>query len=768
MKHVTIKYNPYKITTEIRVDGQEPKSNSGLNVAKLRLQEWIERLPEILVTEYRDKNFEIDFTGTEADYADVVAAVSSEKSGIYAKCTLHATPSIDQVEREVDSIFAEIQAKKDVPELSSPDIMTAFKKAKDSRFEVNVVATMSSGKSTLINALLGQQLMPAANEATTATIVKIIDTDSDHFSAVCYDENGRKIKTLEHVTYDDMKQLNNDPGVALVELRGKIPFVKSTGMKLVLVDTPGPNNSRDEHHREMTYNMISNSDKSLVLFVMNGQQLGIDDEKILLDYICQQMKKGGKQSRERFIFAVSKMDSYRPSAKNDGPGCIRHALNDVKKGLEQRGITNPNLFPVASLPALQVRLHSDDEDDTEELGTFQRRSDKYEEMRFEDYYDFSNLPQSVRQFIDKLLKDADEGHDPDAEQTKLEVRSGIVSIEQAISMYVNKYARTQKINDLVMSFNGKLEEMAAIATIRKSIAEDKGKAEQLHRQIEQIRANIKSAREAQTMSKEIDKLDVADEVNANVKTYIKGVRDQLNRMMIEHTGRIKRDEAMKQLKELEEEAKAISAQIEVEMGKILNKAYKTTLDRIIAGYAKYLDSLNLGMDKGALSLSPVKLVSASLGNLNRIVSDNTETVDEGRYETFTRRVKGGTLRKIAHFVTFGLVDDHTTETYEDWVSKNVDYVDMTAVADDYLTPMTKSLKKTEESAKAYMNKETDRLKCLLKEKLAEVDKLLDEKLVSLAQTEDASKATAEEIAAKEAKLKWMLSIQKRVQNLVEF
>lgn len=77
MKKVSIKYNPYQITTEIKVDGQTPKANSALNVAGFRLQEWVERLPQILMDEYRDSNFEVNFTGTETDYNDVLASFKS-------------------------------------------------------------------------------------------------------------------------------------------------------------------------------------------------------------------------------------------------------------------------------------------------------------------------------------------------------------------------------------------------------------------------------------------------------------------------------------------------------------------------------------------------------------------------------------------------------------------------------------------------------------------------------------------------------------------
>ncbi|MGN0223337.1 MAG: dynamin family protein, partial [Muribaculaceae bacterium] len=707
MKKVQIKYNPYQITTLIMVDGKAPKSDSALNVPKLRLQEWVERLPQILIDEYRDCNFEIDFTGTETDYNDVVAAIEAYGTGIRAKCKLHATKNIDDVESTIDKIWADIQAKEDVPELRAEAIVKAFEKAKDSRFEINVVATMSSGKSTLINALLGQQLMPAANEATTATIVKIVDTESDHFSAVAYDKSGNKVETVERVTLEVMKKLNADERISAVEILGKIPFVKSTGMKLVLVDTPGPNNSRDEHHKEMTYGMIANSDKSLVLFVMNGTQLGINDEKLFLDYICEQMAKGGKQSRERFIFAVNKMDSYKPNDKGDGVGCIIRALQEAKKGLEARGIHNPNLFPVASLPALQLREleAGDDDDDAPEYDTFKKRSRKYEEMRFEGYYDFSNLPQSVKRTIDQWLEAAAELEG----DTQTEIHTGIVSIEQAICMYVNKYARTQKVMDLVQSFNGALEEMAAIASVQDRISKDKAEASKLQRQIEQIQRNIDSARQAKTTSKEIDKIDLVQNVEREVSTYLENVRNKINSMM-SGKSRVTKSEALTMCKDLENQAKAITMQIKVEMDKILDKAYKTTLTKIVDEYKKHLAALNMGVSTGSLTFNPMSLVSASLANLTQIMNDNTETKDEGHYTWATRRKEGGFLRKAASFFTFGLVDDYTVESYKKWVPNNVSYVEMADVARDYLEPLQASLKAAKLKAVEHITRETARLK----------------------------------------------------------
>ena len=758
MKDIKIKYNPYLVETEILVDGAKPKQNSSLNVNGKRLQEWIEKLPDIIIDEYRDRNASVEFTGTAADYEDVQTVLSScNEDKFRAELIFHKKADISDVEKEIDSIFNDIQ-KGPIPELKDVSIVEAFNKAKDSKFEINVVATMSSGKSTLINALLGKQMMPAANEATTATIVKIIDTEQDNFSAVAFDKSGNIVKKIDDVTLKDMKELNDDIKVSTVELRGKIPFVSSVGMKLVLVDTPGPNNSRDKSHEAMTYQMISDSDKSLVLYVMNGQQLGINDEKIFLDYVCQSMKEGGKQARERFIFAVNKMDAFKP--KDEGIDCIERALNGVKSGLEERGIYNPNIFPVTACAALELRT---EDDEPMALDNFKRGTKKYEALHFDNYYHFSNLPETVHQRINNFIDAADEDE-------LVEIHSGIVSIEQAIGQYINKYARTTKVCDLVLAFNDKLNELAAVAHLEDAIRKDKDAKANLEKQIEKIKQNIQSAQKAQQRSKSIDNIDLKPTIEAEVRKYVDSVKSQINRLISGQSNKVEKSIAKQKCSQLEKECSSISIQIKIEIDKILNKAYKETINKIVEEYKKYLSELNIGVNSSALSFNPANLVSASLANMSSIIDANTETADESYTVRDSRRVKkeGGFFRQVGSF--FGLCDDHTWETeyYNRKVAKYVDYVDMKEVAEDYIKPFQTHLIRIQKGAVEHVVAETERLKQHLKGELTKIDKVLNDKLDALTKTEADTKAKAEEIAIKEQNLKWLEGVQKRVNNIVKF
>lgn len=760
MTKVSIIYNPYKLTTAITVNGQKPKQNSSLNVENRRLQEWVENLPRILVDEWRDNSFEIQFTGTQVDFDDLKAAFDTADQNVKVSFKFTKRADVADVEKAIDDIFADIQ-NGPVGELKDERIKAAFEKAKNQQFEINVVATMSSGKSTLINALLGKQLMPAANEATTATIVRIIDDkDKDVFSAKAFDQEGNLVKKLDAVTLKDMKELNSDPNVSIVELQGNIPFVRNSGMRLVLMDTPGPNNSRDKRHEQMTYEMLENSDKSLVLYVMNGEQLGINDEKTFLDFVCETMKDGGKQARERYIFAVNKLDAFKP--KDEGLDCIDRALVNVKKGLEDRKIIYPNIFPVAALPALQLRT---EDDEAGELSTFVMRSNKYECMHFDNYYNYSHLPMRSKAVIDA-------GIDASDDNGKVLFYTGIKSIEEAINQYVNKYARTTKVNDLVQSFNGTLDELATVEKIEEAIRNDKSKKAELEKQIVQIQKNIETARKAKTVSSKIDGINLTDKVEKKVTDRMNAIRTQISSIISSQSNKVEKSEAMKQCVELEKKCKSLPSQINAQIIGLLNESYKETLHSIIEEYKKHLKDLNLGIGANALSFNPINLVMGSLNDLSGIVEKNTITEDQSYTvkEKYQKRVEGGFLRKAASFLTLGWVDDYTYETaYRDKrIAKFVDKVDMKEVASDYLQPIQKKLEEVRKQTVKHATDETNRLKDYLKEELVKIDSLLDEKLRSLYQIEDDSKATAAEIKRKEDNLKWLEGIQERVHNLIEF
>lgn len=70
-------------------------------------------------------------------------------------------------------------------------------------FDVLVLATMSAGKSSFINALVSRELLPSANEATTACLTSIEHRrTAKTFRGACYSNAGARIGTQKYTSVD--------------------------------------------------------------------------------------------------------------------------------------------------------------------------------------------------------------------------------------------------------------------------------------------------------------------------------------------------------------------------------------------------------------------------------------------------------------------------------------------------------------------------------------------------------------------------------------
>ena len=85
MAQVYVKYNPYKLSTLIEVNGREIETDSTLyKLVKgekegKRLQEWIGEFPEMLTKELNTVDFEIEFCGMDLDWDDFEDAFQNAK-----------------------------------------------------------------------------------------------------------------------------------------------------------------------------------------------------------------------------------------------------------------------------------------------------------------------------------------------------------------------------------------------------------------------------------------------------------------------------------------------------------------------------------------------------------------------------------------------------------------------------------------------------------------------------------------------------------------
>ena len=753
MKRVFIKYNPYQVTTEITIDDKPLKKNSRLNVPDQRLQEWVDNLPDILFEECSTKDFEITFHGTVLDFEDV-AAVAEEAKAKGINITLKHIPAkeVKDKEQAIADIFAEIQ-NGPFEELKQPDVIRAFEMAKSSDFEVNVVATMSAGKSTLINSLLGQRLMPAKQEACTATITEIKDNDSDHFAAKVYDKSGKLIETHPELTYEIMDRLNANPAVSKIRAEGNIPFVTSEDVSLVLVDTPGPNNSRDPEHKAATYRMLSESSKTVVLYIINATQLAVDDDNTLLKHVAESMKVGGKQSRDRFIFVVNKLDDFKK-----GEDSVDAALKKVRDYLADNGIENPNIYPASALTALNIRTilaqsDDDDDDDVYEAKGKVRKFNRNEEMFFENY---APLPASAKGIISNRLAKAIEDKD-DKEQAL--IHSGVVPVEEAIRMYVLKYAKTAKIKNIVDTFIKKLESAQSFETTKKEISSNQKERDATVARIASIEAKLKSGEEAKKFKQDISAVNYDGEIAKLANNVIKKAQEKITKQLKDPKKKMSVDEAESLCAQFAKFADNLQAEVQVELENLIENTVQKNADDLLKQYKKKLADLVDEINVGNVELDPFEIMKGEIPtNTSSIISGSTKTEKVKTGEEWIPNYEKKWYKPWTWFQESG----HYRDIMEDR-----EYVDGKQLAEKFFAPIQEQLYENSSSAQDYAKKEAKRIKEAFAKKFDELDNLLNTKLEELKACATDEKKAQKKLEEAQSRLEWLDNIQTKVNAILD-
>lgn len=753
MRDVKIKYNPYRLETEVLIDDAAPKQNSKLNVGDRRLQEWVEELPTILFDECGSRDFNITFHGTLLDYEDMEAMARDAKSkGINIKLTHIPAKEVADKEAAIAEIFHAIQ-EGPFEELKQPDVVRAFELAKSSDFEVNVVATMSAGKSTLINALLQQKLMPSKQEACTATITEIKDTDAITFRAKAYNAQGDLIEDHEQLSIDIMNRLNSDPDVSKIRIEGNIPFVSSDDVSLVLVDTPGPNNSRDPEHKAATYRMLSESSKTLVLYILNATQLAVNDDYNLLRHVADSMKVGGKQSRDRFIFVVNKLDDFKK-----GEDSVEAAISKVREYLRDNGIENANIYPASALTALNIRtiLAADGNDDDDEVYEAKGKVRKFinnEEMHFEK---LAPLAPTTRGTIQTMLSQAEDIGD--TKQQAL-IHCGIIPIELAIKTYVQKYAKTAKIKNIVDTFSKRLESANSFETTKRDIAENQDKQKEILANIEILKKKLNSGEEAKSFKSRISAINYDREIKAMADSVIVAAQQKITAQIAAGPEEMSRHEAEELCKQFTRFADNLQAEVQVKLEDVITEHVYKSAKKLLEEYQSKLSALTQDIAVGTVAIDPFDLMAGD-------ISIDTDTLV--RELTATKSVKVGeewvknTNKRWWKPWTWGQASGYYRSVYED-----KEYVDGTSLAQKFFAPVQKALYSNSNSAVAYAKQQSENTKKAFSLKFEELDAVLKEKLRELEQCATDKKNVESRITESQARLAWLKDIQAKTKAILD-
>ena len=248
-------------------------------------------------------------------------------------------------------------------------------------FNIAVCATMSAGKSTFVNALLGADYLPSRNEATTACITSVYDNDSLQ-KMIGFAE--RKNKTLEganSLVLANIDKWNSDENVRHIYLQSDLDDISSTKVICAVHDTPGTNNSGDNSHHDITMNFLKSQKLDAVIFIVNAEHISATDEKRLLTEIYTE-----KISKDNtpILFVLNKADCI-DNEKED----IKSSINNYKTYLNEIGFNDPKVFPVSAQAARLLKMAAKKKEN--DFSKMEQRKFSLCLSEFLEDYDFSNV-----------------------------------------------------------------------------------------------------------------------------------------------------------------------------------------------------------------------------------------------------------------------------------------------------------------------------------------------------------------------------------------
>ena len=266
-------------------------------------------------------------------------------------------------QRKIELINATDELLRLSEELNSDGVKDTLHHCRDhmlnDAFSVVVVGQFSRGKSTFVNALLGQRILPTSKKPTTAVISKIAYSSEPQFTVYFKDGHMTTIdeanffgikapgtysvdtsqEEREHIL-DAQEHINR---IDYVQVGYPLEFCKNS---VELVDTPGTDDL-NESRIEITYNYLNRAD-AVILLLAADQALSAGEVEFLKERILKQ------QIRDIF-YIINRKDTL---AGPDEEERVRQFVTENLKQIVGDSLTEIKPHLVSSYQALLYRRNA--------------------------------------------------------------------------------------------------------------------------------------------------------------------------------------------------------------------------------------------------------------------------------------------------------------------------------------------------------------------------------------------------------------------------
>ncbi|MBU5432190.1 dynamin family protein [Intestinimonas sp. MSJ-38] len=412
----------------------------------------------------------------------------------------------------------------------------------DNNINLCFAGVYSTGKSTLINAILGYRILPEAIHSETARMfeikspqkgepVKIIFEIEGFFSELIWNEKTNVFEfgaaptenmvrediqkvinsvshELQHVqVFEILKKFNclKDVG-SVIKIRFPIPL-DTPSIQFTIYDTPGADSNYLEH-QEVLKDALAEQTHSILVFVAAPNKLEGSGNNALLSYLKDAEEKDSKTSIDigRSLFVINLIDSFNDPEQRQ---TLREAKIVHKKKKEKDGDTdsvedsgeefsialaNKKLFFTSALYGYAAKAKENQVSTPVEDRLIKNRYNEVVDEEDGRYYSLNHVATSECA-TKKLLAYCDEAMEralaDDDRLTAMRIGSGVYALEREILNYGEKYAGAVKAFAIIDSVDKALSVMSRTAkSLDQQNQED---ISTVTREIEQLRTALKES-----------------------------------------------------------------------------------------------------------------------------------------------------------------------------------------------------------------------------------------------------------------------------------
>jgi len=245
--------------------------------------------------------------------------------------------------------FVTVNEKLALPKPSA-EYTTMKKLLENGEITIVVCGKVKNGKSSLINAIIGRELLPVCTDVATSQVFKLVHSEKDSFNVV-YVNGDRKPITEEQLSgYGSQATVNKD---GLIDADKTISYIEiGTQMEFLpkgisILDTPGIG-ATYPRHTAITKECIKMADAAL--FVLNPTPL----EKVETDFLLEVA-----DITPNIMFVMTKVDDE--NVEKSVPENLKRNADQINKAIGEKLYRNLNILTMSSTTLMDAAQSDDKE-----------------------------------------------------------------------------------------------------------------------------------------------------------------------------------------------------------------------------------------------------------------------------------------------------------------------------------------------------------------------------------------------------------------------